>query len=190
MTPLYYFVWFGLAFLLLASLLWALRRSPSPRKTKAPLEEQHRSNIQYFAQVQQALSAEDREYLLRKGPAGLAQSVDRERRKVALDFLEALDEEFSRLLRLAKVIATLSPEVAPLQEFERMRLSVVFHWRLQAIRALVAFGMARPPKLAAVSDIISQVSVRMESAMKALGERAALAAEMASAVDRSDVHLA
>lgn len=190
MMPLYYFVWFGLAFLLLALLIWALRSSPSPRKTKASLEEQQRSNIQYFAQVQQALSAEDREYLLHKGPAGLAQSVDRERRKVALDFLQALDEEFSRLLRLAKVIAALSPEVAPVQEFERMRLSVIFHWKLQAIRARLAFGMARPPQLATVSDLVSQLSVRMESAMKALGERAALAAEMASAVDRSDAHLA
>lgn len=190
MTPLYYLVWFGLASLLLVSLLWALRSSPSPRKKKASLEEQQRSNIEYFAQIQQALSVEDRKYLLRNGPPGLAQSVDRERRKIALDFLQALDEEFSRLVRLAKVVAMLSPEVAPLQEFERMRLSVMFHWRLQAIRARVAFGMARPPQLAAVSDIISQLSVRMESAMKALGERAALAAEMASAVDRSDVHLA
>jgi len=190
MMPLYYFVWFGLAFLLLALLIWALQSSPRPRKTRASLEEQQRGNIEYFGQIQQVLSAEDREYLSRKGPAGLAQSVDRERRRVALDFLQALDEEFSRLLRLARVIAMLSPEVAPLQEIERMRFSVVFRWRLQVIRARIAFGMARPPQLAAVSEILSQLSVRMESATRALGERAALAAEMASAVDGSDVHLA
>jgi hypothetical protein len=42
----------------------------------------------------------------------------------------------------------------------------------------------------AVSTLVSRLAVRMEAAMKELGERAALAAELASAADRGDVDVA
>jgi len=177
----------GVAVLLLVLLGWALRSPSDPRKKSGPLEEPRRSNIQYFPQIQQALAPADRKFLLEKGGRELARSVARERRKVALRFLSSLDEEFSRLLRLARIIASLSPEVAPMQEFERMRLTVVFHSRLQALRVGLALGAAGVSQLQAVSDIVSQLSVRMETAMKDLGERAVLAAEMASAVERGDL---
>jgi len=186
MTPFLYIV-SGVAVLLLVLLGWALRGATGKRKKSGPLEEHPRSNIQYFPQMRQALAAADRKFLLEKGGAELARSVGRERRKVAQHFLLELDQEFSRLLRLAKVITALSPEVAPMQEFERVRLSLVFHWRLQALRVRLALGAAGTPQLRAVSDIVSALSVRMETAMKELGERAALAAEMASAVERGDL---
>jgi|SRR5271154_3423367 len=177
----------GAAVLLLVLLGWALRGAPGTKKKSGPLEEHPRSNIQYFPQMRQALAAADQKFLLEKGGAELARSVDRERRKVARHFLLELDQEFSRLLRLAKVITALSPEVAPVQEFERVRLSIMFHWRLQALRVALTLGAAGTLQLRAVSDIVSGLNVRMEAAMKELGERAALAAEMASAVERSDL---
>ncbi len=177
----------GVAVLLLILLGWALRSPSATRKKSGPLEEHRRSNIQYFPQIQQALAAADQKFLLEKGGTELARGVARERRKVAFSFLSALDEEFSRLLRLARIIASLSPEVAPMQEFERVRLTVAFQCRLQALRVGLALGAAGVPQLQAVSDIVSQLSVRMETAMKELGERAALAAEMASAVERGDL---
>jgi hypothetical protein len=177
----------SVALLLLMLLGWALRSSSGTRKKSGPLEEHPRSNIQYFPQMRQALAAADQKFLLKKGGAELARSIGRERREVARHFLLELDEEFSRLLRLAKVITALSPEVAPMQEFERLRLTIVFQWRLQALRMGLALGAAGTPQLRAVSDIVSGLSVRMETAMKELGERAALAAEMASAVERGDL---
>ena len=45
-------------------------------------------------------------------------------------------------------------------------------------------GMAALPQVAAVSDLVSSLGVRVEAALKELGERAAMAVEMASAVDR------
>lgn len=177
----------GVAVLLLILLGWALRSPSDPRKKSGPLEEHRRSNIQYFPQIQQALAAADQKFLLEKGGTELARSVARERRKVALSFLSALDEEFSRLLRLARIISSLSPEVAPIQEFERVRLTLAFRYRLQALRVELALGAAGTPQLRAVSDIVSQLSLRMETAMKELGERAALAAEMASAIERGDL---
>jgi hypothetical protein len=187
-TPFLYLVC-GAAAILLILLAWALRGSSGRRGRSGFLEEQARSNIQYFPQIQQALSKADREFLFAKGGPELAREALRERRKAALDFVSALDDEFSRLLRLARVIAALSPEVAPMQEFERVRLSVVFHWRLQTIRVRLAMGAAGRPELSVVSNIVSRLSVRIETAMKEFGERATLAAEMASAIERRDVHL-
>lgn len=188
MTPFLYMLC-GATAMLLILLAWASRGSPGKRGRGGLLDEQPRSNIQYFPQIQQALSKVDREFLFAKGGAELAREAVRERRKAALHFISALDEEFSGLLRLARVIAALSPEVAPMQEFERMRLSVLFHWRLQTIRVRLAMGAAGTPELSAVSNIVSRLSVQMEAAMKELGERATLAAEMASTIERRDVHL-
>jgi hypothetical protein len=189
MTPFLYGIC-GAATLLVFLLVWALRRSSGTRRRGGFLEEQSRSNIQYSLQIQQSLGSADYEFLLAKGGAELAGSVVRERRKIALDFLSALNDEFSRLLRLARIIASLSPEVAPMQEFERVRLSVVFHLRLRSIRVRLAFGTAPALQLGAVSDLVSRLSVRMETAMKELGERAALAVEMASATEGNDARLA
>jgi hypothetical protein len=94
--------------------------------------------------------------------------------------LSAVREDFQSLLRLAKVIAVLSPEVAALQEFERIRLTLKFAWRYQVIRMELRAGLAPIPRLDALTDFVSSLSVRMETAMTELGERAALAAELAS----------
>jgi hypothetical protein len=189
MTPLLYILWCSTVALLLILVTWASRGTSGEQRRRGILQEPARRNIQYFPQMQQALSPEDREFLLEKGGAELARKVFGERRRIAGEYLQAMNEEFSRLLRMARIIATLSPKVAPMQEFERMRLSVVFYWRLRAIRLRLALGAAPAPDLSAVSDIVSKVSVRMDVAMKELGERAALAAEMASAVDGRDVYL-
>jgi hypothetical protein len=84
---------------------------------------------------------------------------------------------------MAKIIALLSPEVAALQEFQRLRLTVAFGWRYELIRVQVRAGLAPISRLDRLSNFVSSMSVRMETAMKELGERAALAAELASSLD-------
>ncbi|MGA2813645.1 MAG: hypothetical protein ABSG16_19755 [Candidatus Acidiferrum sp.] len=174
---------------LLVLLFWALRDTSDARESGHSLDDSKRHNLQYFAQIHQALGDTDRQFLINNAGAKLARAVYRERRGVALEFLKALDEEFNYLMRLARVIASLSPDVEALQEFERIRLSVVFHCRLEAIRMRLAFGARPLLEMNIVSDLVSRLTVRMETAMRELGERAALAAEMASASDRGDVGL-
>jgi hypothetical protein len=187
MTP---FLWAvsALPVLLIALLIWSLRRPTARRGRLGALEEQARSHVQYFPQIQQALRRADCDFLQARGGPALARSVERERRKVARDFLRCLDDEFGRLLRLARIIAALSPEVATLQEFERLRLTVLFRWRLQGIRVRLTLGARPLPEVLAVSDMISRLTVRMESAMRALGERATLAMELASTLDGHDLN--
>ncbi|HME13543.1 MAG TPA: hypothetical protein VKF79_11805 [Candidatus Acidoferrum sp.] len=178
-----------LSVMLLAALLWALRQAAGGRPSAAILEDPQQSNVEYFSQIHQALGAQDREFLLTKGGARLARIVDHERRGVALDFLRALRQEFAHGMRQARVIASLSPEVDTMQEFERLWLTTVFHVRLQALRAQLLLGRRPVSEMIMVSNVVSRLNVRMETAMKELGERAALAAELASTAHRGDVDL-
>ena len=112
----------------------------------------------------------------------------RERRQVALAYLSALRAELDQLLRTAKVIAALSPEVAAGQELERLFLMVRFLGRYRMIRISVWAGFAPLPQLSDLSNLLSAYSVRLEEAMKEMGERAALVAEMVSSPDRGRIH--
>jgi hypothetical protein len=188
MTPALWLVSGTVAALLLL-LAWALRGGRQSRDASARIEDVVESHVQYIPQIQQALADEDRQYLLTNGGAHLLKTVERDRRKVTGEFLDALQSEFHRLLRMASIVAALSPEIEPLQEFERLRLTAVFKCRLQLVRARLHMGSAPSRELGELSDVVSRLNVRMEAAMRVLGERAALAADMLSAVERGDVQL-
>ena len=179
----------GTTVALLLLLVWALRGGQQSRRRSGKLEDSVESHVQYIPQIRQALSDEDRQYLLAKGGAHLMKAVERDRRRATGEFLDALNCEFHKLLRLASIVAALSPEVEPMQEFERLRLTAVFQCRLQLVRARLRMGSAPLRELGELSDVVSRLNVRMESAMRILGERAALASDMLSAVERGDVQI-
>src|SRR5258708_30330104 len=85
---------------------------------------------------------------------------------------------------MARVIAVLSPELDAIHEFERLRLTAKFAWQYEMIRWKLLAGVAPVPQLNGLSDLVSGLSVRMETAMKELGERAAIAAELALSINR------
>lgn len=114
--------------------------------------------------------------------------VSRERRRVALSYLAALRQDFEELMHISRVIAALSPQIGVAQEFERLRLRVSFLWRYRIIWLSLRAGFAPLPQLSALSNLLSGFSVRMEEAMKEMGERAALVAEMVSSPDRRRIH--
>lgn len=181
----------GVATLLLLLLAWLMRKPKKHRAVAPPasyLEESERSHLAYLPQVRQALARGDYDYLSVKAPPGLARRVRRERRKIVLTYLSVLRDDFQRLLDVARIIAKLSPEVAAVQEFERLHLTVKFAWRCDLIRLRLFSGLAPAPQLGNLSDMVSSLNVRIEAAMKELGERAALAAELASSLDRRGVN--
>jgi hypothetical protein len=185
-------VMFSAVVLLLLILLFWLGRKPKKHREVAPsagcLEQGERPHITYLPQVRQALARGDYDYLSMKASPRLARRVRQERRKIALTYLSLLRRDFQKLLRLARMIAVLSPEVAAVQELERLRLSVKFAWRCEMIRLRLFTGLAPAPQLGHLSDMVSGLNVRIEAAMKELGERAALAAELASSLDRRGVN--
>lgn len=187
------FLFCGLLAILLVVLIWALRVPRQLRESdphSALLEETGKRHVNFLPQIRQALAETDYLYLSRKAPALVVRRVRRERRRVALAYLSAVREDFHSLLRMAKIIARLSPEVVTLHEFERVRLTLVFAWHYQMVRLQLRAGLVPIPGLDGLSDLVSGLSVRMEAAMNELGERAALAAEMASSLDGRGPHVA
>jgi hypothetical protein len=183
-----FFMFFAIVAVLVALLVWALRnpnRNNPLDVEPGSLEQTDRRHATYLPLIRRALSPGDYEFLASRGSPALARRVSKQRHRIALSYLAALHDDFLRLLRLAKVVAVLSPKVATAQEFERLWLSVQFSLRYHMLRAGLYFGVLSLPRLDALSHMVSELAVRMDTAMKELGERATLAAKMASSLDRS-----
>lgn len=181
---------FGIIGLLIILFGWSARNSNDRRAGSIAgivPEESWQSHVIYLPQIQQALGKADAVYLAAVISKEMQQQVRGERRRIALAYLFALRDDFRRQVRLATVIAVLSPEVAAVRELERLRLSVEFAWRFEWIRLKLLAGWAPMAQIGGLSDLVSGLSVRLEAAMKELGERAALAAELASAPDRRGI---
>jgi hypothetical protein len=171
--------------MLLMLLLWALRRNDDRSLYLDPVEEPARQHATYFGLIRQAMSHEDFEFLAARAPVRLVRRTHLERQRIALLYLENLRADFQRLLRLASVITVLAPEIAASHEFERMRLSIRFSWRYRIVLFGLYAGHLLMPQLSNLSQIVGDLSFCMESAMQELGERASVAAELASTLNRS-----
>ena len=172
---------------LLIALVWAVREPRGARKLDADpraLEEAGQRHVSYLPQIRQALATADYEFLSNRVSREAQKRFRRERRKVVRAYLDGLHEDFQGLLRMASAIVALSPEVVAVQEFERLRLTMLFSWRYRMIRWKLWAGWAPAEQVDGLSNLVSGLSVRIEAALKELGERAALAAEIASSVDR------
>jgi hypothetical protein len=186
-------LFFGFVAILLFALVWALRQPQKRRKLDGDprsLEERGRRHVTYLPQIRQAFAKTDYDFLSRRASREVQKRVRRERRNVVRAYLAALREDFQSLLRMARVIAVLSPEVAAVHEFERLRLTAKFAWQYEMIRWKLLAGIAPVPQLAGLSDLVSGLSVRMDAAMKELGERAAIAAELTSSMNRRGLDIA
>jgi hypothetical protein len=187
------FLFFGFVAILLLGLGLALRGLRRQRKLEGGprwFEERDHRHVSYLPQIRQALAPVDYEYLSKRASRDAQGRIRHERRRVAHAYLAALREDFRSLLRMARVIAVLSPEVAAVEEFERLRLTAKFVWQYQMIRLKLSAGFAPASQLDGLSHLVSALSVRMEAAMKELGERAAIAAELASSIDRRGLDVA
>jgi hypothetical protein len=175
--------------MLVVLLFWALRSPERDKKAGAPawlesIEESTRQHATYFGVIRQAMSEEDFKFLAARGPGRLARRAHKERQRIAMLYLANLRADFQKLLRLARVIAVLSPEIAASHEFERLRLTLRFFWRYQMVLLGLYAGLLLLPQLGGLSQMVSELAFRMESAMKELGERAAIAAQLASTLNR------
>lgn len=180
------FLFVGIVAVLLLGLAWALWE-PRDRKKLGPdpgsLGDCGQRHVDHLPQIRQALAPMDFDFLLKSASRDLRRRVRRERLRVALAYLAAVRGDFQSLLRTAKVLAVMSPEVAAVHELERFRLTAKFTSQYQMIRWKLLAGLAPVPQLDGLSNLVSGLSVRMEVAMRELGERAAAAAKLASSVN-------
>jgi hypothetical protein len=190
LTLLFFFVIPVVIFLLLFG--WALygaRRRVEKHPESLVLEDLSRRHVVFLPQIRQSLAPQDYSYLASRGSKKLVRRVRKERRRIAFAYLAAVQADFRRLLRLARLVALLSPEVVAVQEFEQLRLSCQFSLRCQWIRARLILGPTPFSQLNRLSSMVSGLSIRLETAITELGERAALASELASSPHGRGVNL-
>ena len=185
-----FYLFAGLIGLLLLLFAWSQRKPLGTGKTlrggQIP-DEFGRQHATHLPQIRRALSKADYDFLTEITPGKVLRRVRRERQDIAICYLRALREDFHELLRMAKVIATLSPEVKAVEEFERFYLTVRFAWRFETIRFKLTVGMVPLAQVDRLANAVSGLSVRIEQAVRELGERAALASELASALNRGGI---
>lgn len=155
-------------------LLWLMRpvrnsgdqgRSSAPRTIDQALENFVPYHYRYFPQVRQALSSGDREYLRQAAPPQVAKKAIRERREVARHFLSGLLEDFSKLERLARIVAALSPVVSREQETERLLLGLRFRMLYALVWLRLSLGRVPLLELGELTNLVGRLAVRMEQAM-------------------------
>jgi hypothetical protein len=173
-------VFASIGLLLLLAMAWlvfsATRRQPRIVHDGSPERESlHISNL---PQIKQALADSDFIYLESQGYPALAKRIRKERRRIALNYLTSLRGEFEKLLRLGRMVAVMSPNVAVAQEVQGLRLSLEFSYQYYLIYFRLVTGIAPLKAIGSLSNMVSALTIRMETAMSELGERAALGAEL------------
>jgi hypothetical protein len=132
----------------------------------------------HLPQVKQALANLDFEYLNDRGYPALAKRIRKERRHIALNYLACLRVEFEKLLHLARMVAVMSPNVEVAQEVQGLRLNLEFTYRYYLIYFRLVSGFAPLEALGNVSNMVSALTLQMETAMRELGEQAVLGADL------------
>jgi hypothetical protein len=180
-NPVFFFVAVTAVVALAGLLFWSVRgASQRKRFDRAASGSDHTPrHISYVAQIRQSMDPADFEFAKGKGGRRLQTRLRRERRQVTLLYLAAIRRDFEQSLRVARIIAVLSPEVSGPHEYQRLRLAITFRWRLQMIKARLLCGIMPQPELVTLWQMAASIAVQMEEAMAKLGERAALAAELA-----------
>ncbi|MBZ5540284.1 MAG: hypothetical protein LAN61_07160 [Acidobacteriia bacterium] len=189
--------WTFLSFVLLVAALlallgWSLRQSrgqPHPSVQLSLGADSLLHHAVHFPQIRQALSPADWAFLAARGTAKLARRATADRRRAAIEYLDALHRDLRGLLWLARVLAALSPEVAARQEAERLWLAVCFECRYQMVRGMFLLGLRPQWQLQRVTEMVGALSARLDAAMAEMGERALQALEPASGDERRGMNL-
>ena len=186
MSTVYFIVATVAAFSLGGLLLWALRGANQRTGHAHGLQALERApqHLRNMTQIRRAMDAGDLEFVLARGGASLFSRVRRERRQAILLYLDAIRRDFEQSLHIARIVAVLSPEVSGSHEYQRLRLSISFHFRYHALRFALLMGSLELPQITRLGQMATSLAVQMEEAMARLGERAALAAELALQSDR------
>jgi len=175
------------AVLIVLLLAWATRppkrtfRSPN-EVLEALTEERHYARL---PQILQALREEDLEFLRGSGPGHLAEQVESERTKIALRYLEYLEEEFQVLLEASRMLAGMAPELSALREFDRFKRSLMFMLCCRYLKWKLRLGLQPWREFGVISDLAGEITLQLEAATGRLGERAFLPyADTGTAHDR------
>jgi hypothetical protein len=172
----------GSAAILIGLVLWAVRPARIRFKTPNEVFDALSAPRHYYRlpQILQALKENDTEFLIERNFAELARRVRFERKGIALTFLNSVEIDYQTLLAASRMLAAMAPEIAGVQEWQRLRLSAGFTLNSMLLRFRVRTGLEPWRGFAQLSDMASQLLYRLEVATRRIGERAAIGAEFPS----------
>jgi len=159
---------------ILVALFWLLFGSPA---TETPVsldardvEEFLPANCRHFPQIRQMLETEDYQFMRRRAPRHIEREWRRERRRILGQYLKDLGQDFGRLERLARLIATLSPEIRRAQEWEWMWQGVQFRLLYRMVAVKIALGSFSTDDIARLTEPIAALAGELESRMALIAE--------------------
>lgn len=175
-------IFLALALILILLLAWAGR--PPKRLLRSPedvlealSEERHYARL---PQILQSLREDDTEFLRGRGQSALLRRLRRERKRIALRYLDYLEQEFQILVECSRILATLAPELTPTSEFDRFRQNFRFILNCRYLRWRLRLGLQPWDAFGTISDMAGTITLRLEAATARLGERALQAADSPS----------
>ena len=171
------FVALAIVFILL--LAWAIR---PPQKILLSVDDvlnalSEKRHYARLPQILQSLRNEDTDFLHAEGRTELANRLRHERKRIALRYLNYLQDEYQLLLEASRILAKVAPEVSPMEEFERFRLKIRFVLYCRYLRLRLWFGMQPWDIFGVLSDMEGDMTLKLEMATTRMGERAAIASE-------------
>lgn len=177
------------AVLLILLLAWAARprrNAPlTPEKVFEALSEER--HYERLPQILQSLREDDTEFMKARGQEQLLLRLREERKRIALLYLGYLEDEFRILLECSRILATLSEELAPQGEWQRLRQNLRFIWICRYLRCRLRLGMQPWDAFGNLSDMAGTITLQLEAATARMGERALFVTDPALIPDqRSD----
>ncbi len=188
-TPVLFFVLIAVALIVL--LAWATR-PPKPKvipgKDIFELLARHR-HCEWLPCILQALRPEDTEYLKTSGHIAVMHALRGQRRRIALNYLNQLQEEFETLLEGSRAIAVMAPEVVAVEEMERWKLSLLFALNCTMLRWQLRLGLRPTVRFRALSRMATGMLRQLEAATSTIAEGAMRGVEFAEPdSDQSEGH--
>jgi len=175
MTHLIVMVFFlAIAFVLIGLLLWATRppkRIPYPVQDIFELLSQQRHCMR-LPFIQHALQPQDTAFLEESGKKALMREIRADRRRIALHYLDQLQQEFETLLEISRAMAVMAPEIAAVEEIERWKLSLVFAMNCAFQRWRLRLGLRPVSGFASISTMATGLVRHLESATASIAENA------------------
>jgi hypothetical protein len=165
----------AIAVMLVLLLAWAARAS---RQTLLAPEDVFRllSEERHYArlpQILQSLQKEDTEYLRDRGHEALWNRIRTERKRIAIRYLDYLEQEYQVLLEASRITARLAPQLSTIHEADRLAKNLKFALCCRHLRWRLRFGMEPWNVFNTISDMTGSMTLQLEAAITRLGENAA-----------------
>jgi hypothetical protein len=161
------------ALFLLLALIWLARQvyvrgRREVNAERVPVEDLFPVHCGHFPQILQALSDSDADYLSFRVSSKIRRRVSAERRAIVRSFLNGLLEDFRRLDRLGRTVASLAPELERSQESHHLRLALQFRALYLLVQVRLTVGSVSIPQLTHLTDVVGRYAAQLEAAMARL----------------------